>query len=90
LPIGAIKECFVTLDLEIDEELMDYLMFVIYQKSESVDKMNYGVLLELIEGKEDSQAPNVQNNTADEATGKRKRPESSSPPKIKDRNKDKF
>jgi hypothetical protein len=51
LPIGTIKECFVSLELEIDEELMDYLMFLIYQKSESVSKMNYNYLFEIIEGK---------------------------------------
>jgi hypothetical protein len=30
LPVGAIKECFVTLDIEIDDDLMDYVLFVIY------------------------------------------------------------
>lgn len=30
IPIGAIKEAFVTLDIEIDEDVLDYLLFVVY------------------------------------------------------------
>jgi hypothetical protein len=51
IPIGAIKESFVTLDIELSEEVLDYLLFVVYQKSESSDKMKYQVILDLIEGK---------------------------------------
>lgn len=51
LPMGAIKECFVTLDIDIDDELLDYVLFVIHQKSESIHKMKYSVLFELLEGK---------------------------------------
>jgi hypothetical protein len=41
----------VTLDIELSEEVLDYLLFVVYQKSESSDKMKYQVILDLIEGK---------------------------------------
>ena len=51
LPIGAIKECFVTLDIEIDDDLMDYVLFIIYQKSENINKMKYSVLFDLLDGK---------------------------------------
>mmetsp|Transcript_31960 Transcript_31960/g.31229 ORF Transcript_31960/g.31229 Transcript_31960/m.31229 type:complete len:201 (+) Transcript_31960:302-904(+) len=61
---------------------MDYLMFVIYQKSESVEKMNYNAIFDLLEGK-------IPEPTA-AGPKKRNRPESSSPPKLKDRNKEKF
>jgi hypothetical protein len=41
----------VTLDIDIDEDLMDYIIFVIYQKSESIDKLKYQALFDLIDGK---------------------------------------
>lgn len=51
IPIGAIKEAFVTLDIEIDDDVLDYLLFAVYQKSESTERMKYQVILDLIEGK---------------------------------------
>jgi hypothetical protein len=30
LPITVIKEAFVTLDLDIDEDLLDYMMLIVY------------------------------------------------------------
>jgi len=30
---------------------MDYIFYVVYQKSESIDKMKYQALLDLVEGK---------------------------------------
>jgi hypothetical protein len=56
---------------------------VIYQKSESIDRLRYSVIFELIDGK----MPGL-NATSSE--GGRKRPESSSPEKLKARNKEKF
>jgi hypothetical protein len=56
---------------------------VIYQKSESIEKMRYSVLFEMLDGK----LPGL-NATSSE--GGRKRPESSSPEKLKARNKEKF
>ena len=61
---------------------MDYLMFVIYSKSTSVQSMKYQAIFELLEGK-------IALPTGEEQQ-KRKRPESSSPPKLKDRNKGKL
>ena len=49
--LGAFKEAFVTLDITIDEELLDYIIYIVYQKSESKDKMNYNALFDLIDGK---------------------------------------
>ena len=35
----------------MEEDLLDYVLFVIYQKSESVSKMKYSVIFDLIDGK---------------------------------------
>jgi len=32
-------------------ELLEYLMFVVYQRSESIEKMKYGAIFDLIDGK---------------------------------------
>ena len=88
LPIEMIKESFETLDLNVDNDLLDYIMFIIYQKSESIEKMNYKAIFDIIEGKLSQLSGNSSGDP--NSTAKRKRPESSSPPKLKDRNKDKF
>jgi hypothetical protein len=60
------------------------VLYVVYQKSESIEKMRYSVLFELIDhGK-------VPGLNAQSSEGARKRPESSSPEKLKARNKEKF
>jgi len=63
--------------------LLDFVFYVIYQKSESIEKLRYTVLFELIDGK-------VPGLNATSSEGGRKRPESSSPEKLKARNKEKF
>ena len=83
VPVGAFRESFSTLDIQMDDELLDFILYIVYQKSESLEKMRYSVLFELIDGK----LPGL-NSTASE--GGRKRPESSSPEKLKARNKEKF
>ena len=82
---AALKECFVTLDIDIDEDLMDYVLFIVYSKSESLDKLKYQALFDLIDGKLTAGQLSVASDNQS-----RKRPESSSPEKLKARNKDKF
>ena len=90
LSLGQIKDCFETLELLnddlISDELFDYILFILYQKSEGIDKLNYPMLFELIEGK----LLLSQMSVGSEGVQSRKRPESSSPQKIKARNKDKI
>jgi hypothetical protein len=83
IPYTALKEAFVTLELDLGEELLDFILYVLYQKSESLEKLRYPVLFDLLDGK----LPGL-NATSSE--GGRKRPESSSPEKLKARNKEKF
>jgi hypothetical protein len=83
IPAGAFRDAFHTLDIDLDEDLLDFIFYVVYQKSESVEKLRYSVLFDLLDGK----LPGL-NATSSE--GGRKRPESSSPEKLKARNKEKF
>ncbi len=84
IPFSALKESFSTLEIDIESEgLLDFVLYVLYQKSESLDKLRYPVLFDLLDGK----LPGL-NATSSE--GGRKRPESSSPEKLKARNKEKF
>jgi hypothetical protein len=73
----------VNLEIDAEEDLLDFIFYVVYQKSESIEKLRYSVLFDLIDGK----LPGL-NATSSE--GGRKRPESSSPEKLKARNKEKF
>jgi hypothetical protein len=65
---------------------MDYILYVIYQRSESLEKMKYQVFFDLIDGK----VIQGQLSVGSEGGQTRKRPESSSPEKIKARNKEKY
>ena len=90
IPVSAFKEAFETLDIKIEKELYDYLIFVVYQRSESLEKMNYQVLFDLLDGKVMQGQLSVGSNDGGATGNSRKRPESSSPEKLKARNKEKF
>jgi hypothetical protein len=87
IPVSAFKEAFKTLDIdELSDgsgDVLDFILYIIYQKSESLEKMRYSVLFDLIDGK-------IPGLNATSSEGGRKRPESSSPEKLKARNKEKF
>ena len=85
IPLSAFQESFETLDIKVDKDLFDYMIYVVYQRSESLEKMNYQILLDLIDGKVMQGQLSVGSNE-----GGRKRPESSSPEKLKARNKEKY
>jgi hypothetical protein len=51
LPLSVFKEAIDNLDLNLNEEMYDYILFIMYKKSDSIDKLNYSVLLELLETK---------------------------------------
>jgi hypothetical protein len=85
VPLPAFKEAFSTLEVKVSDELYDYLIYSVYLKSQSFEKLKYSVLLDIVEGKFVQGQLSVGSND-----GSRKRPESSSPSKIKARNKDKF
>lgn len=39
------------MDVTLDKDTYDYLIYAIYQRSESLEKMNYLVLLDMVEGR---------------------------------------
>ena len=51
ITVAALKESFETMDIDLDDELMDYVLFVIYAKSESLEKLKYQALFDLLDGK---------------------------------------
>jgi len=55
ISLSALKECFEILDLygddQVDDKTFDYIAVVLYQKSESIEKLKYQPLFDLMEGK---------------------------------------
>jgi len=51
ITLAGLKEAFETMDIDLDDDVMDYLLFVIYQRSESLDKLKYQALFDLLDGK---------------------------------------
>jgi hypothetical protein len=41
VPLSAFEEAFSNLEIDVPHELKDYMLYVIYQKSESIEKMKY-------------------------------------------------
>ena len=84
--IEGLNEAFSSISFDVEEDLMNYIIYVLYTKSESIERLNYSVLFELITGKMNHLIPGYSGDGA----GGRKRPESSSPQKLRDRNKEKY
>lgn len=85
---SQIRESLESLDITgLDNELYDFLLFILYSKSENLDKLRYPLLIDLVEGK---LQPQLGAGSNSETGLGRKRPESSSPEKLKARNKEKF
>jgi hypothetical protein len=51
IAISAFKESFETMEIELDQDVLDYLLYVVYSRSESIEKMKYQILFDLIDGK---------------------------------------
>ena len=50
IPVSSFRDAFTTLELfSNDPDLLDFVLYIVYQKSESIDKMRYAVLFELID-----------------------------------------
>lgn len=88
ITLSYLKEVFETLDLKLDLELLDYILYLIFSRSDSISKMKYPILFDLIDGK--LVQTHLSQSSEGMPGGHRKRPESSSPSKIKARNQDKY
>ena len=83
--IEALKD----LDLELTNDQMEFIVYSVYLRSEGLEKMKYGFAIDLIDGKYvPGQLGQGLGSSGDGMP--RKRPESSSPEKLKARNKEKF
>lgn len=69
--LTQLREAILSLDEECDQHVLDYMLWYVYVRSESVKQLEYRVLVTMIEEQAKAKA----------------RPESSSPDKIKQRNK---
>jgi len=75
----AFREALAALD-EFDTDMLDFLLYAVYTKSPFADRLRYPVLFELFQQDKSLMGP---------STDSRRRPESSSPEKLKARNKEK-
>ena len=74
----AFREALAALD-EFDADMLDFLLYAVYAKSPSADRLRYMALFEMVPEK----------SLMGPSTDSRRRPESSSPEKLKARNKEK-
>lgn len=51
ITVAALKEAFETMDIDLDDDMLDYILYVMYQKSESLSKLKYQPLFDLMDGK---------------------------------------
>lgn len=81
LDLVQLKEAIMAFDEDVEDELIDYILYYVFARSKSPDRMEYKVLIKLVnDGLE--QQKRVQ------SANKKNRPESSSPEKLKLRNPD--
>ena len=76
LELSQVKEAIASVDEDCDEHLMDWMLYFVYSRSEHVEKMEYKVLITMLEEavkKERTQSA-------------KRRPESSNPEKLKQHN----
>ena len=65
---------------------MDFIVYAVYLRSDGVQRLKYSIVLDMIDGK---YVPGMGVNSSGDGVV-RKRPESSSPEKLKARNKEKY
>lgn len=70
-----IREAIQSVHEDVDNQLLDWMVFYVFNQSESVEKMKYRVLTQLLEEELDKKPSRV-------ASAKPRRPESSNPAKI--------
>lgn len=75
LELTQVREAIISVDEEIDDHLMDWMLYYVYSRSEHVDRMEYKVLITMLD--------EAIKHGAQQA---KKRPESSGPDKIKQHN----
>lgn len=68
LELTQVREAIVSVEEDVDDHLMDWMLYYIYSRSDTVDRMEYQVLIRLLD---------------DALKQQKKRPESSNHEKVK-------
>lgn len=79
LKLEEVKYAIVTCDEDVDPKVLDYMIYYVFTRSKSAERMEYNVLIQLID-------EHLHQKEKEQSAAKRSRPESSSPEKIKARN----
>jgi hypothetical protein len=81
LDLVQLKEAIIAFDEEVEDDLMDYILYFVFARSQSPDRMEYSVLIKLL-------TDTIEQKQRVQSANKKNRPESSSPEKLKLRNPD--
>jgi len=73
-----VREAILSVLDDVEDELVDWMLFYVYSRSDNVDRMEYKVLVQMLD--------EVNKKSERLSSAKPKRPESSSPEKIKQHN----
>jgi hypothetical protein len=76
LELQQVKEAIASVDEDCDEHLMDWMLYYVYSRSEHVEKMEYKVLINMLD----------EAIKKDRVQSAKRRPESSNPEKLKQHN----
>jgi hypothetical protein len=99
IAVEQLRECLKSIQVDgCDEEMIQFVEYIVYTRGggEGTHRMKYGVLLDLLDNRFQSiQRGSTSNGpaslgTSTESRKQQNRPESSSPEKLKARNREKF
>ena len=79
LTLSQVREAIVSCDEEVDDKVLDYMLYYVFIRSQSADRMEYKTLIQMID-------EHLQARERVQSAQRKNRPESSSPEKIKARN----
>ena len=73
------SEAIISTDEEVEDKVLDYMLYYVFVRSESADRMAYKTLIAMLD-------EHLQARERAQSAQRKNRPESSSPEKIKARN----
>ena len=79
IDLVTLKEAIIGYDEETDPDLIDYVLYYVFARSKSPDRMEYQALIKLI-------TDGLEQQKRIQSAQRKNRPESSSPEKLKLRN----
>ena len=82
IKLEEVKYAIHTCDEDVDPKVLDYMIYYVFTRSKSAERMEYNTLIQLID-------EHLQQKEKEHSATRKSRPESSSPEKIKARNRGK-